>query len=91
MANVKKAAAKAATKPEKKNKKQQKKSFGAVFHKIGRFFREVVSEMKKVSWPTRKDFLTYSLAVFVFVIIMTAIVFTMDTGLTVLLNKILGT
>lgn len=90
MGNDKKAVAKAAAKPEKKNKKQQKKDFLAVFKKSGRYLREVVSEMKKVSWPTREDFLTYSLAVFVFVVIMMVITFTMDTGLTTLLNKMLG-
>ncbi|MDD3242178.1 MAG: preprotein translocase subunit SecE [Eubacteriales bacterium] len=91
MGNDKKVAATAAAKPEKqKKKKKGPNKFIGFFKKIGQYFREVVGELKKVTWPSRKDFLTYSLAVFVFVVIMMVIVFAMDTGLTTLLNKLLG-
>jgi preprotein translocase subunit SecE len=37
------------------------------FGRIGGFFREVVSELRKVIWPTRKELLTYTSIVIVFV------------------------
>ena len=39
----------------------------------GAYLREVWSELKKVTWPTRKELITYTIAVFVFVIIFTII------------------
>jgi preprotein translocase subunit SecE len=48
--------------------------------RIGGFFREVVSELRKVIWPTRKELLTYTAVVIVFVTIMTAIVAVLDYG-----------
>lgn len=46
---------------------------------IGHFFRDVVSELKKVSWASRKEFISYTVAVIVFVTIFGAIIFVMDT------------
>jgi preprotein translocase subunit SecE len=51
-----------------------------VFGRIGGFFREIVSELRKVIWPTRKELLTYTGVVIVFVTIMTAIVALLDYG-----------
>jgi preprotein translocase subunit SecE len=48
------------------------------FGRIGNFFREVVSELRKVIWPTRKELLTYTSVVIVFLLIMTAIVVGLD-------------
>ena len=50
------------------------------FGRIGGFFREVVSELRKVIWPTRKELLTYTTIVIVFVSVMTAIVAALDWG-----------
>jgi preprotein translocase subunit SecE len=50
------------------------------FGRIGNFFREVVSELRKVIWPTRKDLLTYTAVVIVFVTVMTTIVAGLDFG-----------
>jgi preprotein translocase subunit SecE len=49
-----------------------------VFGRIGRFFREVVAELRKVIWPTRKELLTYTAVVIVFVTVITAIVVGLD-------------
>jgi preprotein translocase subunit SecE len=51
-----------------------------VFGRIGGFFREVVSELRKVIWPTRKELLTYTGVVIAFVTIMVAIVAVLDYG-----------
>lgn len=52
--------------------------FALVFGRIGRFFREVVAELRKVIWPTRKELLTYTSVVIVFVSIMVALVALLD-------------
>jgi preprotein translocase subunit SecE len=48
------------------------------FGRIGRFVREVIAELRKVIWPTRKELLTYTGVVIVFLAIMTAIVVGLD-------------
>jgi preprotein translocase subunit SecE len=50
------------------------------FGRIGGFFREVISELRKVIWPTRKELLTYTAVVIVFVTIITAVVAALDYG-----------
>ena len=46
--------------------------------RIARFIREVVAEMRKVNWPSRKELLTYASVVIVFVVIMMSIVGGLD-------------
>ena len=48
------------------------------FGRLGGFFREVVSELRKVIWPTRKELLTYTTVVVVFVIVMVLLVSLFD-------------
>ena len=38
-----------------------------LFRWIGRFIREVVAELRKVIWPTRKELVTYAAVVVVFI------------------------
>jgi preprotein translocase subunit SecE len=45
-----------------------------------RFIREVVAELRKVIWPTRKELITYTTVVIVFVTFMVAIVWGIDAG-----------
>nr|WP_239123712.1 preprotein translocase subunit SecE [Rhizocola hellebori] len=49
-----------------------------IFGRIGRFFREVIGELRKVIWPTRNELLTYTAVVVVFVAIMLTIVSGLD-------------
>jgi preprotein translocase subunit SecE len=49
-----------------------------LFGRIGRFVREVVAELRKVIWPTRKELLTYTAVVVVFLAVMLAIVSGLD-------------
>jgi preprotein translocase subunit SecE len=49
-----------------------------IFGRLFRFVREVVAELRKVIWPTRKELLTYATVVIVFVTIMFTIVATLD-------------
>lgn len=48
--------------------------------RIGRFLREVIAELGKVIWPTRKELVTYTIVVIVFVSIMVALVAGLDIG-----------
>ncbi|MDI6604425.1 MAG: preprotein translocase subunit SecE [Thermoanaerobacteraceae bacterium] len=57
--------------------------------KIGKFFREVKAEMKKVIWPTKKDVLVYTEAVLVVMILFTMLIFVADTLFTYLLKLII--
>ena len=54
-----------------------------IFVRFGRFLREVVAELGKVIWPTRKEMITYTVVVIVFVVFMVALV----AGLDVLFAK----
>lgn len=62
-----------------------------VFKRLVRFLREVVAELRKVIWPTRKMLLTYTIVVLVFVAVMVALVFGLDfaflQGVTFLFGK----
>jgi preprotein translocase subunit SecE len=48
--------------------------------RIARFIREVVAELRKVNWPSRKELITYASVVIVFVVIMMSIVGLLDYG-----------
>ena len=50
---------------------------------LGRFLREVVAELRKVIWPGRRELLTYTTVVIIFVVIMVSLV----AGLDVLLAQ----
>ncbi|MFB9905282.1 preprotein translocase subunit SecE [Allokutzneria oryzae] len=51
---------------------------GNPFKRLGRFLREVVAELRKVIWPTRKQLVTYTAVVLVFVAFMVALVAGLD-------------
>ncbi len=46
--------------------------------RVIRFLREVVAELRKVIWPTRKQLVTYTIVVLIFVSIMVAFVALLD-------------
>jgi preprotein translocase subunit SecE len=49
-----------------------------VFKKLGRFLKEVVEQLRKVVYPTRRQLITYSIVVLVFVGIMMAFIGGLD-------------
>jgi preprotein translocase subunit SecE len=65
-------------------------SSGGPGGRLGRYIREIISEMRKVLWPTRKELTTYTIVVIVFVVIMVSIVGFLDLGLAKLVLKIFG-
>ncbi|MGN9906120.1 preprotein translocase subunit SecE [Phytohabitans sp. LJ34] len=60
--------------------KAKKVARAGIFGRLIGFFREVVAELRKVIWPTRKELLTYTAVVVVFVAFMLAIVAGLDYG-----------
>jgi preprotein translocase subunit SecE len=54
------------------------------------FYREVVAELRKVIYPGRNELVTYVTVVLVFVSIMTALVASLDFGLTRLVLLVFG-
>jgi preprotein translocase subunit SecE len=49
--------------------------------RIFRFLREVVAELRKVIWPTRKQMITYTAVVLVFLAVMVAVIAGLDVGI----------
>ncbi|MFN2523908.1 MAG: preprotein translocase subunit SecE, partial [Mycobacteriales bacterium] len=45
---------------------------------IGTFYKQVIAELRKVIWPTRKELITYTTVVVIFVLIMVAVVAVFD-------------
>ena len=48
------------------------------FSRVWLFVREVIAELRKVIWPTRKELITYTGVVVVFVLIMASIIAVYD-------------
>jgi len=46
------------------------------------FIRQVIAELRKVIWPTRRELRTYTIVSLVFVLVMVAIVTSLDYGFT---------
>ncbi|MGA0867089.1 MAG: preprotein translocase subunit SecE [Candidatus Nanopelagicaceae bacterium] len=65
----------------------EEKSF---FARIPQFYRQVVSELRRVVWPTRKQVSTYTTVVMVFVTFMIAVISVFDLGLTKVIFWIFG-
>ncbi|MDR3599620.1 MAG: preprotein translocase subunit SecE [Desulfosporosinus sp.] len=57
--------------------------------KAAEYFRGVLSELKKVHWPSRRQLLTYTGVVFVAVAIVSILMWIVDSGLSVALAKLL--
>ncbi|MEP6696927.1 MAG: preprotein translocase subunit SecE [Pseudonocardiales bacterium] len=60
------------------------------FRRLARFYREVVAELRKVIWPTRRELVTYTTVVVVFVSIIVAIVAGLDLGFAKLVLIVFG-
>lgn len=67
---------------KKKNRKKRRNPI--------RFFKDIWQELKKVTWPSKKDLISYSLAVIAFVLIMAVVVGLIDFGLDELLQLLVA-
>ncbi|MGN0766878.1 MAG: preprotein translocase subunit SecE [Christensenellales bacterium] len=70
-----------------------KKASGSpnVFERIGRYFKEVFGETKKLSWPTRKELVSYTLTVIAFVAIFAVIIGLLDMLFSLGYTRLAGT
>ena len=66
---------KAQNKAKTPAKKTEKKP-----NRIARWFKDLRGELKKVTWPTKKDMINYSIVVLVFIVIMGVIIGVIDLG-----------
>jgi preprotein translocase subunit SecE len=81
---------------DRKEKLEQQKKLAKKANKKKRkspakFFKDIISELKKVTWPSAKDLAKYSGAVIAFIVVTAIIVGLMDFGLTALFNLITNT
>ena len=61
-----------------------------MFNKIGKFFTEIKSEMKKVTWPTRDELKESTKLVIIATFIVTLFVGFIDQILTFVIRRLLG-
>ena len=61
-----------------------------IFGRLVRRFRETVAELQKVIWPTRKELLTYTTVVVIFVALVMSFVAGLDLGFARLMLLIFG-
>ena len=61
-----------------------------IFARVGLFYRQVLSELKKVVWPTRDMLTTYTAVVLVFVSFIIAVVSVFDLVLTKVVFWVFG-
>jgi len=51
---------------------------GNVFTRLALFIRQIVVELRKVIWPTRKELIAYTTVVIIFVLVMAGIIAALD-------------
>ena len=61
-----------------------------MFNKIGKFYTEIKSEMKKVTWPTRDELKESTKLVIIATFIVTLFVGFIDQILTFVIRRLLG-
>jgi preprotein translocase subunit SecE len=61
-----------------------------LFARVGLFYRQVISELSKVVWPSRKQLSTYTAVVMVFVSFVIAVVSLFDLVITKLVFWVFG-
>ena len=61
-----------------------------LFARVGLFYRQIVSELAKVVWPTSKQLSTYTAVVMVFVTFIIAVVSLFDLVITKLVFWVFG-
>jgi preprotein translocase subunit SecE len=70
----------------KKDRAQRRGPFG----RLALFIRQVIGELRKVVTPTRRELISYTGVVLVFVVIMMGLVYGLDFGFSALVNFLFG-
>jgi preprotein translocase subunit SecE len=58
--------------------------------KVKQFLREVAVELRKVSWPTRKETVNLTVAVIILMLLLGVFLAVVDTGLAKLVALVIG-
>lgn len=58
--------------------------------RIAKPFKNMVAELKKVTWPSKKKWISSSVAVLVFMLFMGVVIGLLDLGATALVNTMVG-
>ena len=61
-----------------------------IFQRIIRYIRDIIGEMKRVVWPSRKQTVNNTIIVTVFMIIMAVVIGAFDAGLSALVKLVFG-
>ena len=72
------------------NAKKDRAQRRGPFARLSLFLRQVVGELRKVVTPTRRELLSYTGVVLVFVVIMMLLVSGLDFGFSALVNFLFG-
>ncbi|MEV0249143.1 preprotein translocase subunit SecE [Nocardia sp. NPDC050712] len=75
---------------QKKADKTKSEGRGNPFKRLSKFLREVIAELRKVIWPNRKQMVTYTTVVLVFVIFMVAFISGLDVAFIKGVNWLFG-
>ena len=71
----------------KRGSKQQRKG---LFARMALFLRQMIAELRKVIWPNRKQMVSYTSVVLVFLVFMVALIGVVDLGLAKLVLLVFG-
>ncbi|MER6619791.1 MULTISPECIES: preprotein translocase subunit SecE [unclassified Streptomyces] len=66
---------------QKKTRKGGKRAKKGPLKRLALFYRQIISELRKVVWPTRNQLTSYTTAVIVFVVLMIGLITLIDYGL----------
>ncbi|WP_299534966.1 preprotein translocase subunit SecE [uncultured Streptomyces sp.] len=72
--------------PRKGGKRGKKGPLG----RLALFYRQIVAELRKVVWPTRKQLSTYTTVVIIFVVVMIGLVTVIDFGFQRVIKYVFG-
>ncbi len=70
---------------EKKNKKNNKEKI-SIWKRIGRFFKDMKGEAKKIVWPSKKQVINNTVVVLVVMVICSVVIWPLDWLLLQLFN-----
>ena len=79
------------------NKKTEQKGFMdrakdfvvALPGRVANAFKNMVAELKKVAWPSKKDLINYSIIVIGFVVVLALVVGVLDTASSFVVKKLI--
>ena len=80
------------TAPSKKDKKDKKEKKPGFFSRVGKWFRDLKSECKKIVWPTRKQTANNSMVVIATILVIGVFIWILDAifnlGITTLIAAV---